>query len=288
MKNYIEQYLEYVRIEKELREKSVEVYQRDLLEFCHFIKNSSLSKLARTHIREFLCFLAKNNNQPITRRRKLTSLKNFFAFLEDENLIKSSPTKNISMPRVREKEPSYLTERELRKLLKAVKEDESKYAKRNEVMIRILIETGIRISELTNLNVGDVDSASKTISVIRKGGQKQSLPINTELANEIKKLAKKRNTDEPLLVSSFKRRITQRRVGLIVHEYLKSAGITKPNISVHSLRHSFCTRLLEKGVNLKTIQILAGHKNISTTERYLHIADSRLRREVLKSQVKVN
>jgi len=285
MKKHISQYLEYLRIEKGLSEKSIEVYQRDILEFSHFIKNFSVSRLARSHIRGFLCFLAEKQNQPITRRRKLTSLKNYFAFLENENLIKNSPVKNVAMPKVKEKEPSYLTEQELKKLIKMVKEDKSRHQKRNKLMIRILIETGIRISELTNLNIADADCESKMITVVRKGGQKQSVPINTELANEIRKLAKGRNASEPLLVSSFRKRITQRRVGMLVQKYLKLAGIIKPNISVHSLRHSFCSRLLEKGVNLKTIQILAGHKNISTTERYLHIAKSRLRKEVRLAEI---
>ena len=285
MQKHIKQYLEYLKIEKGLREKTIEVYRRDIFELGHFIGNISVNNLARTRIREFLCFLAKKNNQPITRRRKLTSLKNYFAFLKNENLIKTNPMRNISMPKVKEKEPSYLTEQELKKLIKTVKADKSKHQKRNELMIKILIETGIRISELTNLSVGDIDVNSKTITVIRKGGQKQSVPINTELTNEIKKMMKNKNINEPLMMSSFKKRITQRRVGMLVQKYLKLAGITKSNISVHSLRHSFCSRLLEKGVNLKTIQILAGHKNISTTERYLHIADLRLRKEVRLAKI---
>ncbi len=285
MQKYIERYIEYLRIEKGLREKSIEVYQRDLLEFNRFVKNFPINKLTRSHIRGFLCFLVDKSNQPITRRRKLTSLKNYFAFLENESLIKVSPVRNIAMPKVKDKEPSYLTEAELKKFVNAVKEDKSKFQKRNELLAKILIETGVRISELVNLNVIDIDTDSKMMTVVRKGGQKQSVPINTGLANETKRLAKGRNINEPLLLSSFRKRITQRRVGMLVQEYLKLAGINKPNISVHSLRHSFCSRLLEKGVNLKAIQILAGHKNISTTEKYLHIAKARLRKEVLLAQI---
>lgn len=285
MKKYIKQYLEYLRIEKGLSEQTIEVYTRDLVEFCHFVKNPLVKRLARSHIRGFLCFLVEKNNQPITRRRKLTSLKNFFGFLENEGSIKNNPVKNIAMPKVKEKEPSYLIESELKKLTRTVSEDKSKHQKRNELMVKILIETGIRISELTNLSVGDIDMEAKTITVKRKGGQKQSIPINTELAKNIRQLSKGKEMSEPLLMSSFKKRITQRRVGMLVQGYLKLAGIIKPNISVHSLRHSFCSRLLEKGVNLKTIQILAGHKNISTTERYLHIAKSRLRKEVRLAQI---
>ena len=285
MQKYTKKYLEYLRIEKGLSEKTIEVYQRDILEFGHFIKNFSVNKLARGSIRSFLVFLSEKNNQPITRRRKLTSLKNFFGFLENESLMKNNPVKNIAMPKVKDKEPSYLTEQELKKLMKTVKADKSKHQKRNELMVKVLVETGIRISELTNLSVGDVDTESKTVTVKRKGGQKQSVPINTELAKQLKNMIKKKELAEPVFLSSFKKRITQRRVGMLVQKYLKLAGITKPNISVHSLRHSFCSRLLEKGVNLKTIQILAGHKNISTTERYLHIAKSRLRKEVRLAEI---
>lgn len=285
MQKNIKQYLDYLRIEKVLSGRTIEIYTRDLSEFVKFIKKSSFNKLARTHIREFLCFLAKKNNQPITRRRKLTSLKNFFQFLESENLIKNNPVKNIAMPKVKEKEPSYLTEVELRKLMEIIKKDKSRHQKRNELIVTIFIETGIRISELVNLDVGDIDAKSKTIIVKRKGGQKQSIPINAKLARKIKQASREKEMDEPLFFSSFKKRITQRRVGMLIQKYLKSAGITKPNISVHSIRHSFCSRLLEKGVNLKTIQILAGHKNISTTERYLHIDKSRLRKEVRLAEI---
>ncbi|MDD3607177.1 MAG: tyrosine-type recombinase/integrase [Candidatus Moranbacteria bacterium] len=285
MQNHIKQYLEYLKVEKGLREKSIEVYQRDLLEFSHFTKSSAVNKLTRGSIRSFLVFLSGKNNQPITRRRKLTSLKNYFAFLENENLIKKSPVKNIAMPKVKDKEPSYLTEKELRTLISFIKKDKSKYQKRNELMVRILIETGIRISELVNLCVGDIDVAGRTITVLRKGGQKQSLPINSELAKQIQSITKNRPINEPVFVSSFKKRITQRRIGMLAQKYFKLAGITKPNVTVHSIRHSFCSRLLEKGVNLKTIQILAGHKNISTTERYLHIAKSRLRKEVRLARI---
>ncbi len=285
MKKHLSQYLEHLRIEKGLSEKTIEVYERDLLEFQKITKKTSVNKLARSHIRGFLCFLSEKKNQPITRRRKLTSIKNYFAFLEDERLIQDSPVKNIAMPKVKEKEPSYLTESELKKLIKSVRDDKSKHQKRNELIIRILIETGIRISELVNLDISDAEYANRIITVKRKGGQKQSIPINSELAKSIKSFVDRRDMREPMFMSSFKKRITQRRVGMLVQEYFKKAEILKTNISVHSIRHSFCSRLLEKGVNLKSIQILAGHKNISTTERYLHIAKSRLRKEVRLAKI---
>lgn len=285
MRAYIQQYVDHLRIEKGLSENSIDVYTRDLLEFAKFVKVSSVSKLARTHIREFLCFLSEKNNQPITRRRKLTSLKNFFIFLENENKIKNNPTKNIPTIKVQAKEPSYLSEGELRKLLKAINDDKTKYKKRNEILMRILIETGVRLSEVVNLDIGNIDTEARLITVRRKGGQEQSVPINSDLTRLIRLFTKGKDKSEPLLISSFGKRITQRRVGLLIQEYFKKAGIQKANISCHSLRHSFCSRLLEKGVDLKTIQLLAGHKNISTTERYLHIANTKLRKEAMLAEI---
>lgn len=284
MDKHISQFTAYLK-ERNLSQHTIKVYGDNLKEFQRYLGKRKIGTARREHIRGFLFVLNEKNNQPITRRAKLTTIKSFFKYLEEENAIKSNPAKNLPLPKVPIKEPEYLSEAELKKLIHIVQQDKSKYKQRNELLIKILIETGIRISELTNLNIGDIDCEAKTITIIRKGGQKQSLPINTELANKTKGLIKGRNSNEPLLVSSYKKRITQRRVGLLVQKYLKLAGITKPNISVHSLRHSFCSRLLEKGVNLKAIQILAGHKNIQTTERYLHIAKTRLRKEVRLARI---
>lgn len=285
MQKYIKPYLDYLKIEKGLSEKTIDVYVRDISEFEKFNRKSSFNKLARTHIREFLCFLAKKNNQPITRRRKLTAIKSFYNFLENENLIKNNPVKNIPSPKVETKEPNYLTEREVKKLWQAVKNDKSKFRERNKIMVRILIETGIRLKELTGLDVGDTNTKERIIKIRRKGNKEQSLPVNSELNLMLRRFIKNHKLDDPLFISNRNKRITNRRAGMTVQKFIKLAKIEKPNISVHSLRHSFCSRLLEKGVNLKTIQILAGHKNISTTERYLHIAKSRLRKEVRLAEI---
>lgn len=282
MQKYIKQFLDYLQIEKGLSRKTVEVYQRDLLEFGHFAKSSSIK---RSHIRDFFCFLIKKNNQPITRRRKLTTLRTFFQFLENENLIESNPVKNMPSPKVETKEPSYLTEAEIKKLWQAVKSDKSKFGKRNQIMIRLLIETGMRLNELTSLNVGDINTNERIIKVRRKGNKEQSLPINTELNLFLKNFIKNKKLDKPLLISNRGQRITNRRAAITVQKFIKLAKIEKTNISAHSLRHSYCVRLLEKGVNLKSIQLLCGHKSISTTERYLHISQAGLRKDARLARI---
>lgn len=283
---YLQDYISFLKIEKGLSQNTVSVYENNLKEFRDFLGRSkfSIRAITRESVKSFLFSLAEKN-KPITRRLKQTSLRNYFGYLEGEDLISNNPTKNLPMPRVEINEPKYLQEREIRKLLQAVKSDRTKYRKRNELIIKILVETGIRLSELTGLDVGHINSKEKIIQVRRKGNIEQTLPINPKLNSLLKGYIKNKEPNEPLLISSFRKRITNRRVSLLVQGYIKKAGIQKSGISVHSLRHSFCVRLLEKGVNIKVIQILAGHRNISATERYLHIAKSQLRKEVRKIEL---
>jgi len=282
---YISKYIEFLEA-RNLSPNTISVYLRNLVEFEQYLagKNMSVKRATRDCIRSFFLLLHEKN-QPITRRLKQTTLRNFYLYLENEKIIASSPTKNIPLPKVASKEPSYLSEQELDKLLKAVQKDKSVYRKRNEIIVRTLAETGIRLSELTNLNAGSINTKEKTIRVLRKGSIEQTLPINAKLNILFKNFIKDKKTGEPLLISNHKNRITNRRVGLMIKKYLKLAKIEKPNISCHSIRHSFCVRLLEQGVDIKTIQILAGHKSIETTSGYLHIAKTRLRKEVAKVEI---
>jgi|GEM_PF-1537413 len=282
---HIRQYINFLS-ERNLSANTIKVYSDNLIEFWKFLGRSkfSIRAVKREQVRSFLFSLSEKNNQPITRRLKQTTLRGFFEYLENENLIKENPTRNIPILKVQTKEPTYITDWEIRKILKEIKKEKNKYAKRNEIMVLLLAETGIRLSELTNLNVGDINTKEKTIRVIRKGNIEQTLPINSNLDGMLRDFIKNKKADEALLISSYKKRITNRRVGLLFQDYIKKAEIEK-KVSVHSMRHGFCVRLLEKGVDIKTIQVLCNHKNIETTGRYLHIAKNRLRKEVGKIRI---
>lgn len=280
MGEYISQFISYLQ-ERNLSPNTIKVYNDNLIEFWKFTgKRSSIRNVKREGIKTFLFSLSEKNNQPITRRAKLTTIRSFFRYLEDENLIKNNPTNNLPLPKVVIKEPSFLQEAEIRKLLQTVKKD-----KRAELAIRILVETGIRLSELTNLSVGDIDTEGKTIRVRRKGNTEQILPINSGLNKLLKVFIKNKNADMPIVANRMGGRMTQRRVAIMVQDYLKKAKIDRAGISVHSFRHSFCVRMLENKVNLKTIQLLCGHKSISNTERYLHISNPELRQSVKMAEI---
>lgn len=276
---HIKGFESHLKVEKEMSPRSRSAYLRDLSEFEDFSKISNENKITRNHIRGFLSFLNNKANLPITRRRKLTSLRVYFRYLQNERLIKEDPTEGIPSPRIEFKEPDYLTEKETKRLMGVVEKG------RDEIAMRILVETGIRLSELTQLNVKDIDVRNKSIAVKRKGSRWQTIPINNRLSALLKKFVKDKQSSQSLIESRFGRRMSARRLRILVKNYFKKAGINKEHISVHSLRHSFCVRLLEKDVDLRTIQILAGHSSITSTERYLHVSNERLRKEVALAQI---
>ena len=278
---YISQFISYLQ-ERNLSPNTVKVYSDNLIEFWKFLgkRKFSIRAVKREQVRSFLFSLSEKNNQPITKRAKLTTIRSFFKYLEDEDVIKNNPTKNLPLPKVMIKEPAFLSEAEIKKLLQIVKKD-----KRAEIAIRILTETGFRLSELTGISIGDIDTNAKTIKIKRKGNVEQIVPINSGLAKLIKSFVKNKEVSAPLIANRVGERMTQRRVAIMIQDYLNKAKVNRDGISAHSFRHSFCVRMLENKVNLKTIQLLCGHKNISTTERYLHIANPELRQSIKMAEV---
>ena len=280
---YISQFIDYLR-ERNLSPNTIKVYNDNLIEFRNFLGRStcSMRKVERKEIKTFLFALSEKNNQPITRRAKLITLRSFYKYLEDENLIKNNPTKNLPLPKVASKEPEFLQECEIRKILQTFKKGKDS---RVEVAIRILTETGFRLAELTSLRVGDIDTKQKTVRVTRKGNVEQIVPINSGLARLIKIFVKGKDVQAPIIANRVGERMTQRRVAIMVQDYLKKAKVHRAGISAHSFRHSFCVRMLQKKVNLKTIQLLCNHKSILTTQKYLHINSLELRKGVAMAEI---
>src|SRR4030042_6331992 len=241
---YLQDYIRFLRVEKCLSEKTISVYSNNLEEFSEFIgrRKFSIRAIKRKEIKTFLFSLAEKN-KPITRRLKQSTLRNYFSFVEGEDLIDNNPKKNLPMPKVEILEPKYLVEGDIRRLLCKISRDKSRFSERNEIIVQMLAETGIRLSELTGLSIGDINTKEKSIRVTRKGNTEQTLPINSGLNNHLKKFTKGRESVKPLLVSSYGKRITNRRVAMMLQKYLAEAELNKPGISIHSLRHSFCVRL---------------------------------------------
>lgn len=282
--DHIKAYLDYLKHERCLSGHTVRVYGNNLEEFRKYLGKSkfSIRTIKRKDVRAFLFSL---ENQPITKRLKQTTLRNFFRFLEDENIISDNPMKNLPLPKVISKEPCYLSESEIKKLLKTVEKEQGRFQKRDEVAIKILAETGFRLSEVANISLNDINIEKSTIKVRRKGNVEQIVPINKKLNKLLKIFSREKVLDEPLIKSHVGKRMTPRRFSIMVQKYLEKAGIARKGISVHSLRHSYCVRILEKGANIRAAQILLGHKSIATTERYMHLTKNQLAKEVRLAQV---
>jgi len=293
MEREIAGFLAYKATERGLSPRTIEAYRHDLAKFGQFIAQDgdfggALANIDQYTIKSYLQFLAntghKKANVAVSRGRKLATLKSFFKYLAAENKIKTNPASLVKMPKTKQMEPSYLTEQEYKRLLRAVQKNATQYFKlRDTAIITLLLGMGLRLSELVGLNVGAVNFEDGTMKVARKGNQERILPVNDDVMISIQRYLKTRKDasfSSPLFLSMRKQRIDSGSVWHLVKKYLRQAQIEKDKLSPHTLRHTFATILLKQGENILTIKELLSHRNLRTTERYLHIAGKDLKNAV--------
>ena len=293
-------FLAYIATERGLTPKTVEAYRYDLAKFSEFAKTQlgsqwKISDVDQSLIRSYMQFLAEKgygkSNSNIARGRKLATLKAFFKYLIAENRIETNPVSQIRMPKVQNREPSYLTEEEYKRLLRTVKEASTQYFRARDIaIITTLLGMGLRLSELVELNIGNVNFDEGTVKVTRKGNHERILPANNDVIGVIKRYLKAREdtfTLSPLFLSKRNQRIDTATVWYLVKKYLKQAQIEKDKLSPHTLRHTFATTLLKQGENILTIKELLSHRNLRTTERYLHISNRELRTAVSRIDLSI-
>jgi len=286
MEREIGQFLGYIGVERGLTAKTIAAYRHDLGKFRDFARGElggawQAADVDSHLVKGFLRFLADRGNAAVSRGRKLATLKSFFKYLAVEGMVKVDPTAQVRMPKIQQKEPSYLTEREYKRLLKAVRNNATRYFKpRDTAILTMFLGMGLRLSELVQLNVGDIGFEDGTVKVTRKGNQERILPANDDVLMAVRRyLGTRENVagQDPLFLSKRDRRIDTASVWHLVRKYLRQAQIEKERLSPHTLRHTFATTLLRQGENILTIKELLSHRNLRTTERYLHIADEDLK-----------
>jgi len=290
MRPEISEFLAYVGAERGLSPKTVAAYGYDLGKFSQFADKElgnewKFEDVDQYVIKAYMQFLANTGyrkaNEAVSRGRKLATLKSFFGYLTSLSKVKSDPTSQVKMPKIKQKEPSYLTEQEYKRLLRTVRKNATVYFKeRDMAIVTILLGMGMRLSELTALDVGDVNFDDGSVKITRKGGKKRILPANDEVIISIQrylKIRKEAKSQDPLLLSKRKRRISNASVWHLVRKYMRQAQIEKDKLSPHTLRHTFATVLLRQGENILTIKELLSHKNLRTTERYLHVNNEDLK-----------
>lgn len=278
----IEKYLEYLKYERKLSDNTYQSYENNLKQFKKYLIDNDIvnsSKDVSTEmLKEYLYQLNLSNK---SKSHYLTVLKSYYSFLTKEGVIKNNPTNAIKMPKIEKKLPNYLTIEEVDKLLDIRLEKPTDY--RNKAMLELLYATGMRISELTNLKLSQVDFDDDIVRVLGKGKKERTIPLNDtaifalkEYINDYRPFLLKLNTSEYIFINNFGNKISRQGFFKILKKLCVKAEINK-EVSPHTLRHSFATHLLNNGADLRIIQELLGHENLVTTEIYAHLQNQKIK-----------
>lgn len=280
MQRYIDKFINYLRVERNASVHTITNYTVDLNVFKAFLGDRDIGTVDHLALRRFLAELRTKNYAKRTVARKLASLRSLFRFLYREGLIKKNPITAISTPKLDKKLPVFLDVNKVARLLQCPPDDNIA-GLRDRALLETLYSTGIRVSELVGLDVDDVDFISGVVKVFGKGRKERIVPIGEPALNAIRKYVDKRQKAklgdrDALFLNKAGRRLTDRSVRRVVNKHIKTCGIIE-KISPHSIRHSFATHLLDRGADLRSVQELLGHMNLSTTQIYTHVTMDRLK-----------
>lgn len=284
MNNLIHEFINYLSVERGLATNTLESYGRDLRQYYQYLGEDQvdLDAVSRSTIINYLMFLQKQGKATATIARRLAALKAFYQFLVREKRIKTDPTANLESPKLEKRLPRVLTVSEVERLL-AQPDPSLPAGLRDRAMLELLYATGIRVSELVSLNVEDVNLETGYIRCTGKGSKERIVPLGSlaikwvheYLQGGRPKLVKDRE-ETALFVNHHGNRLTRQGFWKIVKKYAEDARIDK-EITPHTLRHSFATHLLENGADLRSVQEMLGHADISTTQIYTHVTKGRLK-----------
>jgi len=278
MQRYIDKYISYLEIEKNASPHTVLNYRIDLKELASFLeeKKTPLEKVNYLNLRQFLASLRTRHLKPRTISRKLSSIRSFFRFLCREGYLKTNPSALLSSPKLDKHLPNFLSEEEMSRLLEAPSSGDE-FGLRDLAILEMLYSTGMRISELVGLQVKDIDFLSNIVKVMGKGKKERLLPVGDGALRALRRYLEKRAKDVPeVFLNKNGTRLTDRGVRNILNKYIRQTS-QKEHISPHTLRHSFATHLLNRGADLRSVQELLGHANLSTTQIYTHLTTDRLK-----------
>ncbi|MFH0768358.1 MAG: tyrosine-type recombinase/integrase, partial [Chloroflexota bacterium] len=276
MDSKLKAFIRYLEVEKGYSPGTIEAYRLDirkgLIPFLHGEGKLEVGEITKADIRDYLDYVATSkNNSNVTRARKLAAIKSFFNYLVESEGLKLNPAVSIKSPRIPEKEPVYLAEEECICLLATIaRKAKPRVRERDMAMVVLFLHTGVRVSELTNLESPNVDLERSQIKITRKGNKEQYLHLNGETVSTLARYLAKRPQAQNgrFFVGTNGDNLNRSYVYGLIRSYLKLADIEKGKRGPHILRHTFCTRLHQKGVSPFTIRDLAGHKSLNTTMRY--------------------
>ena len=279
MDTHFQDYLTMLRVERNLSPRTLEAYQRDLKHYLSFIVDKdiiSLSNISQMHIREYIRSLNEKGLAASSIARIFSSIRSYHKFLSAENYVNENPTLILTSPKAPKKLPHVLMEEEISAIINAVVET-FQYAKRDKAIIEMLYSCGLRVSELCALSLNNLYLNDDMIRIMGKGSKERLLPVGGRAKNFLNDYLihcrpgiQKDKGSSSVFLSRNGNPLTRAMINNILRKWSQVAGISK-SVSPHTLRHSFATHLLEGGADLRFVQALLGHSDISTTQIYTHL-----------------
>lgn len=278
----IKDYINHILIEKKLSNNTKDAYYNDLEKFYNYI-NKNIYDITSNDIRKYINHLSDEKISSKSISRKIVSIRTFYDYLVKNKKIDNNPCEKIESPKLKKALPKTLNEDEINKLLDFKAENALEY--RNKAMLELMYASGLRVSELVNLNVLDINLTDSYVKVFGKGKKERIVPFGDitskvldEYINIYRNSLLKGYLTDKLFISSYGKGITRQGFFKMLKDIAKKQGITK-NFSPHTLRHSFATHLLHHGADLRSIGELLGHENIKTTQIYTHLSNNKIKND---------
>ncbi|MBO6271149.1 tyrosine recombinase [bacterium] len=276
MYQLLSNYIDYIDIEKGLSKNTIDAYRRDIFDFITFINDEDISVITRLHISSYIMDLRENGLSPSSISRKISALKSFFKWACANEILKNNPISSIEPAKLPKHLPKVLSLNEINTLMR------QNLSTIENVIIELLYSCGLRVSELTNLKITDINLKSKNIICSGKGSKERLVPFGDFALKKINNYLKEREVtaykyninSQLLLIRNDGKFITRQDIYRIIH---RLGTILNKEISPHTLRHTFATHLLENGADLRVVQELLGHSDVATTQLYTHISKKRLK-----------
>lgn len=284
MKILLERYIHYLAVERGLADNTLASYLSDLEIFISFLKQkgiNTIDKVNKQTLIDYILELKEQKKAPATISRNRAAIKSFLSFLINEGLITQNPSENLESPRLSRRLPKVLTMEQIESLLNMPR-IKTTIGLRDRAMLEVLYASGLRVSELVSLNLGDLEQDRGFVRCMGKGSKERIVPLgsmaiyylNLYIEQARVKLVK-RPGEMALFVNNLGNRLTRQGLWKIIKKYAKNAGVS--DITPHTLRHTFATHLLENGADLRAVQEMLGHADISTTQIYTHLTKSHIR-----------
>ena len=296
MQSHVDGFLNYMTVERGISPNTLAAYRSDLTQLVEYLEanyfngnGSGWDLVDEDMMSQYLLHLHALEYSDTTRARKVASSKSLFGFLLDEGIVSRDPTENISSPRIGRSLPDTLSAEEIESLLSSTAENNTTDSVRDHAMFELLYASGLRVTELVSLNLGDIDLEQGSVRCLGKGGKERVIPVHQSAISVLRRYIAesrpsliKKSSEQSLFLNRRGQRLSRQGFWLILKASAKRAGIAK-KITPHTLRHSFATHLLQGGAPLRHVQELLGHSSITTTQVYTHLTSEHVRTEYDKS-----